>query len=226
MPGGAGPAAVGRGVRSRCGTGGSVKPLTDEQRGQVVKHLNLIAGFQRRHWRSIRDMGFSDRKFRELAEFALCRAVRSHDPKRGRLSAYAYEAFWSALRNEYGRLRTKTRSGDVLSKAIRLSKSGGVDTGPTSLSLVEARDLVRFLMRRLTPREHRIVHRRFWLGMTLEECGRDLRLTRERVRQIEAVALHRLSFARSVPNVRSAKSGSIRRRPPSGAKLRIRSEAA
>ncbi|MFL6200363.1 MAG: sigma factor-like helix-turn-helix DNA-binding protein, partial [Thermoanaerobaculia bacterium] len=60
----------------------------------------------------------------------------------------------------------------------------------------ESRRKARRLLARLSPREERIVRRRFGIdepdGRTLEEIGREMSLTRERIRQIEAVALKRL----------------------------------
>jgi RNA polymerase primary sigma factor len=56
------------------------------------------------------------------------------------------------------------------------------------------------LMRRLEDRERAIVSLRFGLEgepMTLEEIGRRLGVTRERVRQIEVQALRKLGEART-----------------------------
>jgi RNA polymerase sigma factor (sigma-70 family) len=48
----------------------------------------------------------------------------------------------------------------------------------------------------LTPKEEKVIRMRFGIGMdrdhTLEEVGRHLSITRERVRQIEAKALRKL----------------------------------
>ena len=52
------------------------------------------------------------------------------------------------------------------------------------------------LLKSLTPREEKIIRMRFGIGEktdhTLEEVGQDFNLTRERIRQIEAKALHKL----------------------------------
>jgi len=52
------------------------------------------------------------------------------------------------------------------------------------------------LLKTLTPREERVLCLRFGIGEssdhTLEEVGRDFKVTRERIRQIEAKALRKL----------------------------------
>ena len=49
----------------------------------------------------------------------------------------------------------------------------------------------------LTPREERVLRKRFGIGLkrdyTLEEVGKELSVTRDRIRQIEARALRKLS---------------------------------
>jgi RNA polymerase primary sigma factor len=58
------------------------------------------------------------------------------------------------------------------------------------------RDCVAEVLAELTPREERILRMRFGIGMpdhTLEQVGRTFGVTRERIRQIEAKALHKLS---------------------------------
>jgi RNA polymerase primary sigma factor len=57
--------------------------------------------------------------------------------------------------------------------------------------------MVRHHLRYLTPREERVIRMRFAFGFdgeqTLEEIGQQIGLTRERIRQIEAKALKKLS---------------------------------
>src|SRR5690606_11309308 len=54
----------------------------------------------------------------------------------------------------------------------------------------------RSLLAALTPREEKVIRMRFGLDErqehTLEEVGRDFEVTRERIRQIEGRALHKL----------------------------------
>lgn len=60
----------------------------------------------------------------------------------------------------------------------------------------ETAEQVERVLSTLTPREEKVLRMRFGIGMardhTLEEVGRELSLTRERVRQIEAKALRKL----------------------------------
>jgi len=60
---------------------------------------------------------------------------------------------------------------------------------------VEKRDHIEEVLARLSTRQRDIIGKRFGLegyGMTLEELGREYDLTRERIRQIQEKALHRL----------------------------------
>ncbi len=59
----------------------------------------------------------------------------------------------------------------------------------------------------LTPREANVLRMRFGIGMngdhTLEEVGRQFGVTRERIRQIQAKALHKLSHPSRFDHLRS-----------------------
>ena len=59
----------------------------------------------------------------------------------------------------------------------------------------------------LTPREERVLRMRFGIGMntdhTLEEVGQQFRVTRERIRQIEAKALRKLKHPSRSRKMRS-----------------------
>jgi RNA polymerase sigma factor (sigma-70 family) len=60
----------------------------------------------------------------------------------------------------------------------------------------EVSNFIKRMLRTLTPREEKVVRMRFGIGyrghFTLEEAGRVLTITRERIRQIEAKALRKL----------------------------------
>ena len=62
-------------------------------------------------------------------------------------------------------------------------------------------------MATLTPREERVLRKRFGIGEqsdhTLEEVGQDFEVTRERIRQIEAKALRKLRHPARSKRLRS-----------------------
>lgn len=74
-----------------------------------------------------------------------------------------------------------------------------------------ATEIADALMRCLTPRERRVIQSRFGLYTgakeTLEEIGRRMRITRERVRQIEARALEKLREDETVRGMQGSKAG-------------------
>jgi RNA polymerase primary sigma factor len=63
----------------------------------------------------------------------------------------------------------------------------------------------------LTPREERVLRMRFGIGMntdhTLEEVGQQFSVTRERIRQIEAKALRKLTHPSRSRKLRSFLDG-------------------
>ncbi len=82
------------------------------------------------------------------------------------------------------------------------------DTTPTPTQTVYQnllREKLDYVLSTLSPREARILRLRFGLSngrsYTLEEVGRKFGLTRERIRQIEGKALHRLRHPRRQPAV-------------------------
>ena len=74
-----------------------------------------------------------------------------------------------------------------------------------------AAEIADALMRCLTPRERRVIQSRFGLYTgakeTLEEIGRRMRITRERVRQIEARALEKLREDETIRGMQGSKAG-------------------
>ena len=48
----------------------------------------------------------------------------------------------------------------------------------------------------LGPKERTVLQFRFWADMTLEDCGRALNVTRERIRQIEISAIRKINSPR------------------------------
>jgi len=80
--------------------------------------------------------------------------------------------------------------GDFIEDRSAISPADAMIT----TNLAEA---TRKVLATLTPREEKVLRMRFGIGEksdhTLEEVGRDFEVTRERIRQIEAKALHKLS---------------------------------
>ena len=73
------------------------------------------------------------------------------------------------------------------------------DDGPTAedaVNLSELKPEITKILANLTPREERVLRKRFGIGLksdhTLEECGKEFSVIKERIRQIEAKALRKL----------------------------------
>ena len=56
----------------------------------------------------------------------------------------------------------------------------------------ELKIVVNNVLNSMTVREQTVLRMRFWQEMTFDECGHCLRVTKERIRQIEAKALRKL----------------------------------
>jgi len=107
-----------------------------------------------------------------------------------------------ALRNQHDALSLDVRprssgSEDMDGSALheRISATENLDPG-RFLNDSEKRQDVRRILGCLEPRERKVLERRFGLedgkSRTLEQVGRTIKITRERVRQIEAKALRKL----------------------------------
>jgi RNA polymerase primary sigma factor len=87
--------------------------------------------------------------------------------------------------------------------------SGEAPEPEEELHVSLAEDAVRAAVGNLPPRERDVIQRRYGLNgdkdpKSLEEIGRELGITRERVRQIEAEALERLAVNREIDSLRDA----------------------
>jgi RNA polymerase primary sigma factor len=75
------------------------------------------------------------------------------------------------------------------------------DVGLDDAAIARERELkARSLLAKLSPREQHILRKRFGIdgaddGITLREIGEELDLSRERIRQLEAIALDKLRAA-------------------------------
>jgi len=65
-----------------------------------------------------------------------------------------------------------------------------------AVAIAELKKVVTEVLSKLSPREERILRKRFGIGLakdyTLEEVGQEFCITRDRIRQIEAKALRKL----------------------------------
>ena len=103
----------------------------------------------------------------------------------GELIAFCEQQRWSELRS-FG-MKSKAEIVDHLSTLLTLGRAAylfGPAGEPSSLG-----EVVRRVMNSLSPRERRIIEARYRKAHTLEVVGKAHKLTRERVRQIEAVIL-------------------------------------
>jgi RNA polymerase sigma factor (sigma-70 family) len=83
------------------------------------------------------------------------------------------------------------------SLGLELSQTSAIPSADQELVRHAFREEVERMLGHLTPREREVIELRFGLGreesQTLEEVGRRLKLSRERVRQIEARAKQKLT---------------------------------
>lgn len=94
-------------------------------------------------------------------------------------------------------LRTQGTESDPVTLAdVLRDPAGGMLGG--ALDAAQEAWLAQQVARVCTPRECRVIGLRFGMSMTLEQAGREMGVTRERVRQVEATALTKLRTALTV----------------------------
>jgi RNA polymerase sigma factor (sigma-70 family) len=129
---------------------------------------------------------------------ALLKCAKLRDVNRGSLSTYAYRAVKHAAYSAHGRRRDMARS--TLIKCLDWQRVvADIRCPEEPCRAAERAELiaeVRKSLAALGERDALILRLRFGLdgsgGMTLEECGRELGITKERVRQLEMRALRRI----------------------------------
>jgi len=101
-----------------------------------------------------------------------------------------------------------SRLGDLI-------EDRGVLSPADAILNVNLREKTEAVLKTLTPREEQVLKLRFGLGdgseHTLEEVGRRFSVTRERIRQIEAKALHKLRQSFQIRILRDFRQGAINR---------------
>jgi RNA polymerase primary sigma factor len=152
-----------------------------------------------------------------VGNLAMVRALERFDFARGRrFSTYATWAITNDLvrrvpRERIRRRRFVTGREQVLQLAVD-HRSARCDADERE----QRRDLAQVMLRRLTEREQTILSRRFGLTgepETLQQLGRALGISKERVRQIELRALGKLRGIVALQNLDGVVSGSGRRLP-------------
>lgn len=79
--------------------------------------------------------------------------------------------------------------------AVEISEKLAIAMATDPYQLAEQKDMarqVRGVLENLTDRQRRVVEMRFFEGQSLEDCGKELGVTRERIRLIETNALRKL----------------------------------
>ena len=161
------------------------------------ENLGLVHGFVdlRRPWATA--IGISDDELHGIATDALVRASRGFDPDRGfRFSTYAYRAMACALIRVVESRNKPKNAGKTCSLSTPCGQSDRprsdfiADSHPAAgPALIDARDFIAAAWPRLTEQQRIVLRGRFWEDRILEDIGRELGVSKERVRQIEAAAL-------------------------------------
>jgi len=132
-------------------------------------------------------------------QLVLIKTVETFDPWRGiRFSSYAFTCLTRALSRLARRQTTDRLSRSVPIDALPQGGPCARDPEPIDARLALLRQFLRDEASILTPREKLVISRRFHLNdepgrtETLEEVGRDLGLSKERIRQVQETAFLKL----------------------------------
>ena len=111
-------------------------------------------------------------------------------------------------------LNEKGKTPDLLDvvETIPLEYAYGVSSNDTSpedaMIAIELKESITKVLSSLKPREERVLRMRFGIGLktdaTLEEVGQKFSLSRDRIRQIEAVSLRKLKNASNMRTLKAA----------------------
>ena len=169
-------------------------PLTEDQRRMAAKNIWLVFSFVHRNKHRI-PLGWDVEDFEGELFRALCRAVQRYRPEIGTFSTYLYRymerqqirmfRYWHAIKRQ----RTRTESlGEIRSQSSMPTPHEGPLESAIKSDLVEwLRTLIKDL-----PGRWQIVMKLRAEGLTLEEIGKKLKITRERARQIEFDSINRI----------------------------------
>ena len=185
-------------ARARTADLDEVERLQEEAlavKNQIIRaNLRLVVSIAKRH------VGPSNNFFELISDgnMSLIRAVEKFDYSRG--NKFSTYASWAIMKNfartipeeNYRRDRFVTGHEEMFESAA----DNRTDEHEYENSLKRMREAVKGMLGRLDDRERRIIVSRYGLNgnheQTLEQLGRELGITKERVRQIEARAQEKL----------------------------------
>jgi len=163
--------------------------LTKRQQQLAADNVGLVYRFARQY---AHRLGLDPDEAVSDGMMALLRAVRTFDPNRGyRFSTYATRAIIRAVYS--------TRKRDMVQRRDH-RRCVGLDAAPVPAycepeNMAVYRDDLDAAMATLKPRERAVIAGRFGRGETLAEVAGQLRLTKERIRQIQIAAVAKLAEA-------------------------------
>jgi RNA polymerase primary sigma factor len=185
-------------ARARTADLDEVERLQEEAlavKNQIIRaNLRLVVSIAKRH------VGPSNNFFELVSDgnMSLIRAVEKFDYARG--NKFSTYASWAIMKN-FARtipeeLHRRDRFVTGHEEMFEAAADNRTDEREYEVSQRQSRETVRGLLQRLDDRERRIIVSRYGLDgaseQTLEQLGRELGITKERVRQIEARAQNKL----------------------------------
>jgi RNA polymerase sigma factor (sigma-70 family) len=160
-------------------------PLTEAQKQMVAENWRLALKFCRTHRPPI---GFDQDDWQSECLHRLCVAASSYDERIGPFSTYAYTAM---QRHRWHLYSYQTYERRDVRRTIALGEFGNALQGKEQENHRELAEDHQHWLAQLQPRERWVV-RQYTEGNTLAEIGREMGLSRERVRQIWEKALRRI----------------------------------
>ncbi len=163
--------------------------ITAECRDRLAaSNMRLVAWVVKQHFPHVLGTDAYDDVLQEGA-VALLRAAEYFDPSRGvKFSTYATRAIWGQVARF---LQAEGRRPMTLPFGPESEPADG-RPGPGEGVDADLPGRVEAALARLPERHRHVIQARFWGGKTLAEAGAELRVTRERARQLEALGLAEL----------------------------------